>query len=48
MRLKAFGFYDAKNKNVHFYLPKYDAVDPRSLTTDPFYFDSDMAANEDH
>jgi len=46
MRLKAFGFYDAKNKAVHFYLPKYDTVDPRLLTNDPFYFDRDMGSDE--
>ena len=46
MRLHAFGFYDAKNKCVHYYLPKFDTQDVRSLTRDPFYFDSDMSANE--
>jgi hypothetical protein len=46
MRLKTFGFYDAKNKTVHFYLPKYDSADIRALTRDPFYFDTDMASNE--
>ena len=46
MRLKAFGFYDSKNKSVHFYLPKFDTQDIRELTSDPFYFDTDMANNE--
>lgn len=46
MRLKAFGFYDSKNKSVHFYLPKFDTEDIRELPSDPFYFDTDMAANE--
>jgi len=46
MRLKAFGFYDAKNKSVHYYLPKYDTQDVRELTRDPFYFDKEMARNE--
>ena len=46
MRLKAFGFYDAKNRAVHYYLPKYDESDVRRLTTDPFYFDSDMGKVE--
>jgi hypothetical protein len=46
MRLKTFGFYDSKNRSVHFYLPKYDAADVRLLTTDPFFFDSDMGLND--
>lgn len=46
MRLKSFGFYDGKNKTVHFYLPKYDVNDVRRPIHDPFYFDRDMAANE--
>jgi hypothetical protein len=46
MRLKAFGFFDAKNKCVHYYLPKYDENDERRLTTDAFYFDADMATHE--
>jgi hypothetical protein len=46
MRLKTFGFYDSKNRTVHFYLPKFDVDDPRLLTSNPFYFDSDMAENE--
>jgi len=46
MRLKSFGFYDAKNKSVHFYLPKYDESYERVLTRDPFYFDRGMSANE--
>jgi hypothetical protein len=46
MRLSAFGFYDAKNKTVHFYLPKFDKDDVRQLTTDPLYFDTDMAEHE--
>ena len=46
MRLKAFGFYDGKNKTVHFYLPKFDTQDVRKLTDDPFYFDLDMANHE--
>jgi len=45
MRLKAFGFYDGKNKTVHFYLPKFDTQDVRKLTDDPFYFDLDMASH---
>lgn len=46
MRLNAFGFYDAKNKTVHFYIPKFDSQDIRPLTSDPFYFESDMAADD--
>ena len=46
MRLNAFGFYDAKNKCVHYYLPKYDTQDVRLLTSDPFYFDKDLANDE--
>ena len=46
MRLKTFGFYDSKNKTVHFYLPKYDASDVRRLTTDPLFFDGDMGHND--
>ena len=46
MRLKAFGLYDAKNKAVHYYLPKYDTQDIRDLKRDPFYFDTDMILNE--
>lgn len=43
VRLKAFGFYDGKNRCVHFYLPKYDDNDVRSLYVDPFSLDEDMA-----
>lgn len=46
MRTKAFGFYDGKNRSVHFYIPKFDTQDVRRLTDDPFYFDTDMAAEE--
>lgn len=46
MRLKVFGFYDGKNKLVHFYLPKFDAANQRILTDDPFVFDADMADSE--
>jgi hypothetical protein len=42
MRVRTFGFYDGKNKCVHFYMPKFDVQDERTLTSDPFYFDSDM------
>ena len=42
-RLKLFGFFDPKNRLVHFYLPKYDETDIRSLNYDPFYYDSDIA-----
>jgi len=44
--LHAFGFYDAKNNLVHFYLPKYDASDVRMLSRDPLYYDTDMAQTE--
>jgi len=47
MRLKSFGFYDGKNRTVHFYLPKFDTQDTRALIDDPFYYDDDMAANAD-
>jgi hypothetical protein len=47
MRLKTFGFFDGKNKTVHFYLPKYDTSDVRLLTADPFFYDKDMAQHED-
>ena len=46
MRLHAFGFYDGKNRTVHFYLPKFDELDVRSMVDDPFYYDVDMARNE--
>jgi len=46
MRLKTFGFFDGKNKCVHFYMPKFDTEDDRLLTIDPFYFDDDMADDE--
>jgi len=46
MRLKAFGFYDSKNKSVHFYLPKFDTQDTHILVNDPFFFDRDMMTNE--
>lgn len=46
MRLHTFGLYDSKNKTVHYYLPKFDASDQRTLTIDPFYFDADMPHNE--
>jgi hypothetical protein len=46
MRLKAFGFYDGKNRTVHFYLPKFDEHDIRDTTDDPFFFDTDMARDE--
>jgi len=46
MRLKVFGFYDSKNKSVHFYLPKYDASDVRRLTADPLFFDGDMGYDD--
>jgi len=46
MRLHAFGFFDAKNKTVHFYLPKYDLNDMRDLTADPLFFDADMAKHD--
>lgn len=46
MRLKAFGFYDGKNKLVHFYIPKFDTANVRRLGDDPFYFDVDMATSE--
>ena len=42
-RLKLFGFFDPKNRLVHFYMPKYDESDVRSLNYDPFYYDSDIA-----
>lgn len=45
MRLKAFGFYDGKNRTVHFYMPKFDTQDVRRMTDDPFYFDTDLATN---
>jgi hypothetical protein len=47
MRLKTFGFFDGKNKCVHFYLPKFDVADNRLLTIDPFYFDRDMAVHNE-
>jgi hypothetical protein len=46
MRLKVFGFYDSKNKTVHFYMPNFDTTDMRRLTTDPLYFDSDMGMHD--
>jgi hypothetical protein len=46
MRLKAFGFYDGKNRTVHYYLPKFDDQDIRTMTDDPFFFDNDMARQE--
>lgn len=46
MRIRCFGFWDAKNKIVHWYLPKFDTNDLRQLTADPFYYDTDMAAGE--
>lgn len=46
MRLKAFGFYDGKNKLIHFYIPKFDAANQRQLTDDPFFYDTDMADSE--
>ena len=47
MRLHAFGFYDGKNRAVHFYLPKFDEQNSYTMTDDPFYFDLDMAQSED-
>lgn len=47
MRLKAFGFYDGKNRTVHFYMPKFDENDIRSLIDDPFFFDTDMYESDD-
>ena len=47
MRLHTFGFYDGKNKSVHYYLPKYDDQDIRLTISNPFYFDKDMAEHED-
>ena len=47
MRLKAFGFYDSKNRTVHFYLPKFDDQDIRTMTDDPLFFDPDMALSDD-
>ena len=45
-RLKLFGFFDTKNKLIHFYLPKYDETDVRLLNNDPFYYDKDMAGTQ--
>ena len=47
MRLKAFGFYDGKNRTVHFYLPKFDEGRSYDLIDNPFYYDTDMAHAED-
>jgi len=46
MRLKSFGFYDGKNKTVHFYMPKFDTGDIRLMTSNPLYFDNDLAQHE--
>lgn len=45
-RLKLFGFFDTKNKLIHFYLPKFDETDVRLLNADPFYYDKDMASTQ--
>jgi hypothetical protein len=45
MRLNTFGFYDGKNKFIHYYIPKFDTQDDRWLITDPFYFDSEMGTD---
>ena len=47
MRLKAFGFYDSKNRAVHFYLPKFDEQVSYTMIDDPFFFDHSMTASED-
>jgi hypothetical protein len=35
---KAFSVYDAKNKYIHFWIPKNDATNTRRLPENPFYY----------
>lgn len=42
---KAFSVYDAKNKYIHFCIPKHDATIVRRLPENPFYYSGSVEVN---
>ena len=40
----AFGMFDPRNRSLHFYLPKYDPADIRTLALNPFSYNEVTAA----